>query len=400
MYYKQYQKKIMKILLLIPILIILFNIKTFALPSYSLLSGNSCINCHVNYQGGSLRNELGIYYKKNISIIPLLDEVINDITNPIYKYHSFLDGKVLYGFDFRYQSARPATSELLKRRNFVMQASPYISLSPMEWLKISGSYNFAVTKFPSQSDWSAYIQIQPSYKYPILQIGYFQPSIGLKYDDHTNFNQQIASTKLGMTQILAPDYSEYGMELYYQMFRWLNVTTGLFTNRNLSKIKYLDDKNDLKSLVDDNSISYIFKIEITPRFLDNLINTDIGASIYYNNKNNFNINNFYIGLGITDYLSLISQYTITDNKNTWLSNNISIGLTYQVLESLLLHARFEKASTDDKIKSEKYSINQVIIGGKVFILPGIILIPEYRIFDTEYYSSYAAQYSLQLHVFY
>ena len=56
-------------------------------------------------------------------------------------------------------------------------------------------------------------QIQPSFKLPRLRIGYFQPSIGVRYDDHTAVVRQIAEGS-GPRSLIAPNYAEVGAELF------------------------------------------------------------------------------------------------------------------------------------------------------------------------------------------
>ena len=41
----------------------------YALPQFSLISGNRCSSCHINQQGGGGRNDLGWYSYRDIGAI-------------------------------------------------------------------------------------------------------------------------------------------------------------------------------------------------------------------------------------------------------------------------------------------------------------------------------------------
>ena len=66
---------------------------------------------------------------------------------------------------------------------------------------------------------------QPNYNWPALRVGHFQPSIGMRYDDHTMLVRQTPMLP-GAASLIAPNYAEYGAEVHYYKKLWLSQTGG------------------------------------------------------------------------------------------------------------------------------------------------------------------------------
>jgi hypothetical protein len=253
--------------------------------------------------------------------------------------------------------------------------------------------------------WNAYIAFQPYNYLPQLKVGMIKPSIGNQYDDHTLLIRQVASPARALP-ILPPDYSEWGAELSYDAIKTLNLTVGVFKSHNMSKnimSDYFLVDNDGKrfSLAEKNSTAGLLRMAYMPRLWDNMINTNIGGSYYF--IDDFSISNAFLHVGLTDYISLISEYVNSNKKDKRRTDSYMIELLYHVFEPLDLSIRYEKATSEyfyPNVESKAYDTEQYVIGANIYLLPFIELRPEYRIYDRANADSYSAQWTFQLHIYY
>lgn len=361
-------------------------INLLALPQYTLFTGNRCINCHVNFQGGGLRNELGWYSYKDVSLVPLrasgLDKVYSSIDG---ESNTLLDGKVTLGVDFRMQGARkPAyksDSEQFERKIFPMQASLHASVAATDWALVEGTYNAGPKVYGGQQAWSASVQIQPNEDYPQLRAGFFQPSFGVRYDDHTmlvrqNVESAASSTAYG-SPIIAPYFSEWGAELNYHTPQWLSLTAGVFGSSSLSEVfvnsQKLVNKSDPMMLVRAHLWDHQLITESTESYA--------GAS--YAVSGNTTLTNVFAGIGYGGLLSLMGEMMLTQKTDVAKINNSILALHYQPLHSIMLEARAEKSLTTLLPTNNVQQVTQYVLGAQIFVLPYIVLRPDYRWLSTE-----------------
>jgi len=385
-------------------------------PEYTLLTGNRCVNCHISAQGSGQRNQLGAYARNETSLVT--DKSVIDFFDDFNQLNAFGNGVFLWGFDYRMQTARLGDPSNSHREVFSMQMTPYLTIQPFSWLKVSGQYNLLyafdflkevdekgqkTVRYPGQDTWQAFAVLQPNYKYPSLKIGYFSPAIGTKYDDHTLIIRQSWTTY--PIVLVTPDNSEIAAEINYDRLHWLQLTAGAYGSNNMSKIMLPAAQGARKPIVDEGTVSYLFKTVFTPRFDDNFVNTYAGGSYFVNGD--FNIVSAFAGVGLTDIISLLGEYTRANKENIRLSNNYSIGIYYPLLNALALTARYESASTDDYSLPESnnqdftnYQTNAIVLGANIYPLPNIEIKPEFRILDRKDFESHAQQWTLQLHLYY
>ncbi|MFN8368730.1 MAG: hypothetical protein U0Y96_15950 [Candidatus Kapaibacterium sp.] len=387
--------------LIVAILVCVASVPMFALPQYTLITGNRCINCHVNAQGSGLRNDLGFLSTEDISIVSFKDIGLSVLEKNLTT-NQLLDGKLTYGLDFRMQSARKynydasISPDSISRKTFPMQASIYASVQPVQWFYIEGQYNFGRLGYTGQREWAASLNIQPSLDLPSLRAGFFQPSIGIRYDDHTMLVRTQPDAFL--KPLIAPYLAEWGTEVRYNAPLWFDVSAGIFTSKGLGNLSFKDTTNTDQFLVDSTKMSLNGRIAFTPRFFEETLNTNIGASIL--NNGDFTMINSFVGIGWQDHASLMIEYMMQGNKNQRQLRSFSSELMYKVYDPLYVYVRAERGNNDNVIKgvaTNKYT-NQYVFGVQAFILPFIELRPEYRIIDTEEY--YRTRWTVQLHVFY
>ncbi|MES2765991.1 MAG: hypothetical protein V4642_08990 [Bacteroidota bacterium] len=388
-----FKKSFKRISLVIFLAILPF--KAFAIPQYSLLTGNKCLNCHVNNQGGGIRNELGWYTEQGNGFIGLDKVGLGSITE--LESNAYFDGLLTLGFDVRVQSARSHKSPDAERKLFPMQMAVYAAVKATDWATFEGSYNAGPVRYPGQQSYSASVLLQPDFSYPQLRAGFFQPSIGIRYDDHTMLVRQIAGGS--GKSLIAPNYAELGAEITYDAIKWATFSFGAFSARSLAENTAQSESGEQISLIDDkNNPSLLGRIIFWPRLFENSINTYIGASVL--NNGDFSLTNIFGGIGLTDNISVMGEYATSNKKDLQKTNNASVELSYQITSPLLAYIRAERGTTtvtatDEDV--ETYS-DQYVIGAQIFPLPFIEFRPEYRILDNEIFKS--SRYAVQLHVYY
>ncbi len=364
----------------------------YGLPQFSLMTGNRCVNCHVNAQGGGLRDELGRYSMDEVGLA-------RPEGNPLAGANALWEGKVLYGADFRAQVARSHVSPDASRRVFPMQGSVYGAYQAVTWLQLEASYNAGPKRFDGQQAWTGSVLIQPSLLYPQLRVGFFQPSIGVRYDDHTMLVRQAADV-VGATSLVPPNYAEYGAEIRYNRLRRLTVAAGIHSARSLAENTVVDQTGKRVSVIRDRSEpSYLGRIVLWPKVARGLGSFYLGGSGLVNKG--FHLISLFGGAGLRDRGSLMSELTMSDADGLRSTRSFSVDLAWQVLESLILNLRGEHArSTLPRTNGADVSLEtrQAVLGAQVFLIPGVELRPEYRLMDTETFRS--VRYALQLHAFY
>lgn len=383
---------------------------TTALPQFSLLTGNKCLNCHVNVQGAGLRGELGWYMAKDVKLFSAHSVGLSFLES--VESNSTLNGNLTFGLDMRFQSTRSPRSDDAKRAYFPMQWAMYLAYQPEQWLTVEGMVELGAfarqlgnrpTLYPGQQGWNASVLIQPSYSLPQLRIGHFQPNIGIRYDDHTILARQVAGPN--GVPLIPPNFAEFGAELNYDGLQWLTLSVGAYLPKSLAQMTTTNNEPLLKHVAPDASFSELLKspstmarVVLWPRTDDHLLNTYLGASVL-NNKT-FTLTNIFAGIGLTDRLSLMSEYAMSGIKDGRQTRNYSIELMYQPMIGLLPFARYEHGATTISVPGgtkELYN-KQISLGAQIFPLPFVEIRPEYRIFDTNDYKS--SRWNVHLHIFY
>ena len=371
-------------LLLLPIIVYT---SVQARPQYTQFTGNKCMNCHVNPNGGGLRSELGWYSNHEVGLIPFKDTPLNELYK-LTESNQLADGLFTVGADVRIQSIeRPNSNNEMERETFLMQASPYISVSPFQWMAINAHYNFSDEKYPSQSDYTAEILLTPgNYLYPYVRAGMIKPSIGLLYDDHTILSRS--------NTILVPDYAEPGVEVGYEGFKYMSLTAGAYKTQNLG-----DGTGG--RIAGEDDIAGLLRVAFVPQFFEYTLTTNIGSSVFM--LEDYYLVNSFIGLGWKDKLSFIAEYSFSEKSDFQKTNNITAEAVYQILSSLHFTARYEKGTSEQIRSNFEFEMERLLAGLHIYLLPGIEIRPEYRLLRTGQpgdLGDFEDQFAFQLHLYY
>lgn len=375
-----------------------------AIPQFSLLTGNRCSNCHVAFAGGATRNNLGWYTMNDVAIIPRDWDFLSffyppDSTNEV------TEKQFIYGWDIRVQSTRSFTDENSRRATFPMQAAVYASYQPVKAFTIEGSYNLASirkapgtnqqVRFPGQRPgWLSAI-VKPGAIYPAMRVGLFRPSIGIRYDDHTMYSYNYV-LPLSRHTIIAPNWAEFGAEVTYERQKWLTAEAGVFGSEGLSRVPLWDGETFL-SAITGNAPTITARLVAWPKVSEGMASGYIGGSYLLNND--FSMINAFVGIGLTDHLSLMTEAVFTSKTNALKSTTLMSELLWQLWSPVLAYVRYETGTTMLAKNAQNATVNSLIFGSQLFVLPFVELRPEYRVQDT-YLDGYSSRWNLQLHIFY
>lgn len=373
----------------------------FAIPQFSALTGNRCVNCHVSPTGGGLRNELGWYSWYDVSMVPRKSSLIS-WAYPEDESNQFFDGLLTVGMDVRVQNTRQFL-EGSSRATFPMQASLYAAVTPVKAVTVEGTFNLAALRisdvtrntYPGQRMGSASVLFQPDASLPLIHAGLFRPSIGMRYDDHTMAPFSWANTSLRQTY-LAPDWSEFGAELNYESLKWLSVQAGVFGSEALSRLR-VNNGQSSQSVIQGNSPTLTARAVVWPRAFNDMLNMWFGGSMLMNGD--FRMTSAFAGIGLSDHISLMLDYTTTELDDAIRTSNFMAELGYQVYSPLYVYGRYERYTTDQELAPGTIVANAAVFGAQIFVLPYVELRPEYRIWDT-WKEGTANRWNLQLHLFY
>jgi len=369
-----------------------------ALPQFAAARGSRCIACHVNSQGGGLRTYRGWSEYRSKSIVRPESIGAEKIFSPLEKTNTFLDHRLIVGGDFRFQTIRSHKSGDANRRYFPMQAAVSASYRLHELFLVEATYNFGPRKFPGQEKASASLIMQPRYSTTQLRLGYFRPSIGVNYDDHTMLVRTVGGA--GGLTLVPVNYAELGAEITYDVGSWIKLTTGVFGAVNMAENKVFESPGKQVSLIeDDGAPSFLGRFEVRHAELLQGVFASSGMSVLMNGD--FTLANIFSGIGLWENVSILLEYAHSVKEDLRTTKNAALDLTCSLKDgAFLLFLRGERGVTNETFGGfdiETYT-NQGVAGIQLFVLPHVELRPEYRIMDTEQYSS--TRYAVQLHLFY
>lgn len=380
-----------------------------ALPHMSNLAGTPCATCHVNLQGGTARTEIGwgaMAYTGALQWSSLgLDALADQESNQIAEMFSF-------GFDIRIQGGRlgapsirindsgETVGELPGIRVFPMQIQPWVAAKPMDGLTLMATYSvdrgtfangdICSTYYPGQACAEAMAIFEPGPIYlPTVKVGYMQPTVGIRNDDHTMYIRQDISRD--RQPIIAPNYAEPGVELSMHPKYWVRGEVGLYGSNKLAEAV------NNEAYVRNGEPNLAARVSFLPILVDRAP-TMLGASILTSGA--FRMINLFAGIGWMDLGSIILEHAIFSygDGEEHGANSSSATLVMPVyFDWLMFQARVERAYGRQTGGGEVSRL-AALAGFQFFPLPYIEIRPEFRYEQRETYST--GIYAVQLHLFY
>jgi len=371
-------------------------------PQYSLLQsfGTKCTSCHINTQGGGVRSAGGWVSRKDISLIPTSFLGLNKFFDQL-STNSWANELITTGMDVRLQEAKWGVPLVSTRSFMLMQSTPYLVFKPSNWLTFEGQYNISYNiytdkRYTGQNPWAGSVYLKASDSLPTLRAGYFQPTFGIKWDDHTVLTRQFYGIRRG-NPIIPDDFTEWGAQIDYESISWLSASVGVFSSKNMSKIPVKDANGNNIPIVDSTKPAISMRGFLTPPIGMGFVGF-IGGTYYL--SGDYYIGNWNLGFGKPDKFSLLFEYMDTEKKNVRRTQGLAIDLTYQLVESVLPYIRAEREITREKVNRDLYYTTQWVFGSHIYLLPFMDILPEYRIIKEDHLAGYSAEWTFQLHVWY
>lgn len=312
--------------------------------------------------------------------------------------NSFWNGRLLIGFDARlqgFQSHNPAFNP--RWRLFPMQAALHVGVQPVKALSLSATLNGGRRVFPGQQQWSGSIVLHPFPRLPFVQAGFFQPSVGMRYDDHTMLTRRLPGARFDSPQetyLIAPDLALWGAALHWFSVPWLSLSAGVFRAGALSEVQLRTPAGDRIPLTAATQPLWNGHLWLFP----GVGSWTFSAGASWLGNRDMDFWHAFAGVGWTDHIAVWAEYSLlrTSVLRRW---TVTAEAGIWLWSALLPYVRVEHGTVTEPLygTTQPYT-TQLVLGAQAFVLPFVELRPEYRWADTEAYRS--GRVALQLHVFY
>ena len=414
-----------------------------AVPRMSLTAGTPCATCHVNPSGGGQRTEVGFHTGRELALVSVHDLIHG--TRPLEssvgtvveqaKNH-FFDHVLSTGIDVRFQWAHLGEPRAVYEsdgsttvaepefKGFPMQFQPYLKAAFSKEWSVYGSYSVGPETsngeacsvvFEGQSCFDAALQYEGQTGLTV-RAGMVQPSIGMRWDDHTILTRGDAAQR--RIPIIAPNYAELGGEISYQPYSSIRGELGVFDSTNLTKAITAG-----QSGAELAPVSYLGRLSYLPHFklggssesdddwddededededVDDTppsppINGHLWLSTSLYGSGEFNLINAFAGMGLSNGLALYAEVARTTQGDDYTTFNSMVGGAWAIVDSIVPSIRLEHARTDNS--SETTIVKSFVASVEFFPVSFVEIRPEYRIVQTDDYVF--GQPTVQLHVYY
>ncbi len=183
--------------ILAAVTIILTSISVHSLPRLATEQGAACISCHVQPDGGGMRNEYGNH---SVGFNELTLQSTKRYFTP-YKLRPRLTQNLSFGLDYR-------MLYLERGEFFRMQSDLYLSLEMLQGVSYNLTFSQTDVKF-------SYLLIKLKDETLWARIGRFYPAFGLRDPDHNAFTRTVP--------LLTPELAVDGISLGGKFFGGSNI---------------------------------------------------------------------------------------------------------------------------------------------------------------------------------
>lgn len=316
-----------------------------ALPRFSARMNLKCQNCHIDPNGGGMRNYYGaVMYGREVLPVPAWSQ-----DTAIEEFSTRLSDYVSLGTDiqtlFWYQQQNHYTSF------YQMQGDIYISA------RVARSILLYFDK-PLYNGFDVFGLISGLPVNGYVKIGRFTPAYGTRVDDHTIFIR---------AKTVFPNYrrEDTGFELGISP-TYVNWNAGVYNGENGG-----DPSNGKIRLVTS-------RVEFENQI--GAVNYSVGGSVWYNNTVEGS-NTMYGGFGALSY-KRFTLNTEVDFKTDWAALRTDEFISYLELNYLLLDGldlKFIYDFYDPDINVKSGSESRYSVGVEFFPIQGIELRPLFRL---------------------
>ncbi len=308
-----------------------------AYPRFAAYTGSKCADCHVNPDGGSMRQGYGLKYAK--------DELYMDMFKKIAGKMEFspkINKHISVGGDVRIAQI---DDEVPDRTNFntflTMQGDLDVNVKVNDIVNIFITSGIAIPNFPVKYEAYGMISKLPLDAYFLA--GRFKPAYGIRIVEHRAFQRKYL--------LNTPYDADAGFELGIAPGD-LNMNVGLFNGLNTD---FFDQ--DAHKMVTANA-DYTFHIK------DN-VHVNIGASVFNNPYKyaslplTFNRKSAagFMKIGLFDKVALLGEVDFTENTDSLLTRTFfAFGeLNVRIVKGVELRAQYEYMQPNRDIENNDRS---------------------------------------------
>ena len=418
-----------------------------AVPRMSLTAGTPCAGCHFSPNGGGGRTDLGWGSMSKVGALTYDQLGLSALHEQ--KSNALLNEVISVGFDARLQWARLGSPEYGPTGAVTypdltmipMQLQPYLALKPTHDLTVYGSFQPGsglrdgdpITQvYPGMTAFEAWAMYSLGGDKPYVRVGLFQPTFGVREDDHTILIRGDAANR--RVPVIPPNFREIGVEVGYQPLRWLRAEVGVFDTTNIDAVLNAFGTPQLVVGEKPNAlwpVAAVGRVTVLPQFTfggaapqavkdefaddfaddfgtpatpaappspPTTLNTWLGASTYA--SGDFIMLNGFAGAGLSNGLSVVAEAMWSKRTIMHRQLNTHFGLKYALKDWAVLSGRVERAQTHRTTRElDEVAVTwQYVAGMELFVLPYVEVRPEYRLVDTFDYRF--GQATVQVHFFY
>jgi len=232
----------------------------YSYPRFSAYTGDKCSDCHVNPQGGGMRNQYGQNFAKQNLQMDFLKKLVTKKTD----FSTQLNKNISIGGDVRVvhvgneNTSGPSTNTFL-----TMQGDFYANANVNDYISVYVAPGLQIPNVPAKYEVYGMVGSLPANLY--FRAGRMTPAYGMKVVEHRAYQRQ---SLLG-TPYAANDGVEIGLSPGF-----LNLSAGLFNGLNTNFF----DNDPKRMFVSSADFSFV---PVEDKF-----NVNFGAS-FYNNPYNF-----------------------------------------------------------------------------------------------------------------
>ncbi|MBL8006405.1 MAG: hypothetical protein JNJ56_02655 [Ignavibacteria bacterium] len=311
--------------------------KVFSYPKFAALSGNMCIDCHVNPDGGGMRNGGGNFYAKNNLNMDLFKKLAGKT-----EFSPKITKDITLGSDVRVaqvDNERADTAKSYSNYNafLAMQGSIYFNAQINKILNIYASSGIIVPGYETEYEVFGMLSNLPANLF--FKAGRFKPEYGIRIVEHRAYQRKYL--------LNAPDNANTGFELGINP-GWFALNAGLYNPPQSSEFSGFDPH---KMLIANTNFNFAFE--------KYFFNINFGGSFMNNPFNTYD-----------------STFTgvITALKQSF-GANARFGFLKTI--ALLSEVDFEQNTSDFPMRRSFYNFNEL----DIIILKGLELRFQYEIYD-------------------
>jgi len=329
----------------------------FAYPRFSAYTGDKCSDCHVNPQGGAMRNQYGNKFAKENLQMDFLKKYVKKRN----EFNTQLNKNIAVGGDVRIAHVSYDNQNAPSTNTFLtMQGDFYANATVNDYISVYVAPGLQIPSIPTKYEVYGMVSNLPFNTY--FKAGRMTPTYGVKIVEHRAFQR---ADFLG-----TPYAANDGVEIGFSPLGF-NFSAGLFNGTNTN---FFD--NDSKRMF-VSSADYLFSV------FKKKLNINLGAS-FYNNPYNFTnpvtgdrtdaLRQAFGGftkIGILNRIALIGEVDFMEN--TRVGNKVrglyGFGeLNFIIINGLELRTQYEIKRTNRDISNNRTI--RTSIGAALFPLQG------------------------------